>query len=165
MSRILIVYQSRHGSTKDIANTIAARLKKAEHSVNVFEKPFTAPVPIGYDVVILGSATYLGRWLAGMRRYYLRNRELLSAVNKVWLFSSGPVGEQDNLAYNTPTPVDEIKKQLHVQDHVVFSGKLDRKNLSLSELVATKIVKASPGDFRNWDAISKWADDIADSLQ
>ncbi len=47
----------------------------------------------------------------------------------------------------------------------MFFGALDREKLSFSERMIVKAVKAPDGDFRDWDAINGWADEIADELR
>ena len=51
------------------------------------------------------------------------------------------------------------------REHRVFFGALDREKLSFSERMIVKAVKAPDGDFRDWDAINGWADEIADELR
>jgi menaquinone-dependent protoporphyrinogen oxidase len=49
-------------------------------------------------------------------------------------------------------------------DHRMFFGALDRSKLGFGERMLVKAVKAPEGDFRDWDAIQSWADDIAREL-
>lgn len=48
--------------------------------------------------------------------------------------------------------------------HHVFAGRLDRSELNLAERLLTRIVHAPDGDFRDWDDVSRWADQIAGAL-
>ncbi len=66
--RVLVTAASRHGSTHEIAETLARRLQEAAaargrvlaaaalHAEN-------RPVPTSYDSVFIGSADYGGCWL------------------------------------------------------------------------------------------------------
>jgi menaquinone-dependent protoporphyrinogen oxidase len=58
----------------------------------------------------------------------------------------------------------ELTELLHPRDHHVFFGALDRSHLGFGERMAVKAAKVPDGDFRDWDAIDAWADDIAAAL-
>ena len=47
----------------------------------------------------------------------------------------------------------------------MFRGKLDRALLGRHERLAVRAAKAPDGDFREWDAIDAWADEIATALE
>ena len=51
------------------------------------------------------------------------------------------------------------------RDIAVFHGKLDLNKCSGFEKLVIKGVKSPVGDFRDWDAISAWATDIAKTLK
>ena len=60
--KVLIAYASRHGSTKGIAEHIAAKLERT--GLDVTLRPVGEADPIdGYDAFVIGSAAYLGGWL------------------------------------------------------------------------------------------------------
>ena len=46
----------------------------------------------------------------------------------------------------------------------MFFGALDHDKLGFGERMMVKAVKAPQGDFRDWDAIAGWADEIARDL-
>ena len=48
--------------------------------------------------------------------------------------------------------------------HRIFSGKIDRSELGLTERAVIRMVKAPDGDYRDWDEIRHWARDIADQM-
>jgi len=50
------------------------------------------------------------------------------------------------------------------RDHRVFSGKLDRSTLGFAEKAIMLTVRATEGDFRDWEAIREWAREIATEL-
>jgi menaquinone-dependent protoporphyrinogen oxidase len=49
--------------------------------------------------------------------------------------------------------------------HRVFAGKLDQSQLGFGDKLIVKVFRAPEGDFRDWEAICSWADEIASSLQ
>lgn len=159
---VLIAYASKHGSTEGIANAIAERLR--QHGREAEARPVDAADPAGADAVILASAVYAGSWMKQATEFAERNRAALNE-KPVWLFSSGPTGSEP------PPDVGVSEKQLtslretiHPRDHRLFAGVLDPKELGFLERQMVKAVKAPTGDFRNWDEISAYADEIARSL-
>jgi menaquinone-dependent protoporphyrinogen oxidase len=105
---------------------------------------------------------YAGRWLKPAREFVKRHETEIKK-RKVWLFSSGPVG-------NPPKPVEESPEFAQITlstgavEHKVFSGKVDPKALSLPERAMVAALHAPTGDFRDFDAIREWAAGIAGSL-
>jgi menaquinone-dependent protoporphyrinogen oxidase len=49
-------------------------------------------------------------------------------------------------------------------DHRVFSGRIDLGRLGFAERAVVKALRAPVGDYRDWDAITAWAVDIATAL-
>jgi len=161
--RVLVAEASRHGSTLAIAEALAHTLREelpgAEVDVHVVEDA----LDVGpYDAVVLGSAVYLGRWLEPARRFARRNAgELLH--KPVWLFSSGPLGEQP-VQDSEPHDATEIAGELDARGHEVFLGRLDRDDLGLAERAVVGVVRAPYGDFRDWPAVQEWGRRIAAAL-
>jgi len=50
-------------------------------------------------------------------------------------------------------------------EHRVFAGRLDMRNLGRVERTTARAVRAPEGDFRDWEAVTEWAAEIADSLR
>jgi menaquinone-dependent protoporphyrinogen oxidase len=157
---VLVAYESKHGSTKAIAERIGATLARHDHEANV--RPIDAVTdPAKYDAYVIGSAVYYGGW---MKQAVEFARENVSAfVGKpVWLFSSGPVG---TALPADPDQIAVLRQATRARDHRVFYGALDRSKLSIGERLVISAVKAPDGDFRDWNEIEKWAEGIAQELK
>ena len=63
-----------------------------------------------------------------------------------------------------PRQLPELRRLIAPKDHRVFHGALDPSGLGFAERMIAKAVKAPVGDFRNWDAIHAWAEQIAEEL-
>jgi menaquinone-dependent protoporphyrinogen oxidase len=91
------------------------------------------------------------------------NTDVLSRL-PVWLFSSGPLGTEVEDDEEQPRQLAELTERLQPRAHRMFFGALDRNKLGFGERMMVKAVKAPDGDFRDWNAISAWADEIAREL-
>jgi menaquinone-dependent protoporphyrinogen oxidase len=160
--RILIAVASRHGGTRGIAEAIGQELRTAGHSVTVEDAGAEGLSVEGYDAALLGSAVYMGVWLPQARQFVERNAAALAAM-PVWLFSSGPLGD-DPQPGPPLTRLDALLRETGAREHRIFAGSLDKGEIGFGERVIAQVVKAPEGDFRDWPAIRAWADGIAAAL-
>ncbi|MFP4635658.1 MAG: flavodoxin domain-containing protein [Nitriliruptoraceae bacterium] len=173
--KVLVAYASRHGSTAEIAERIAQRLSAAGHAAVAMDVDEVADVA-AYDAYIIGGAAYMFRWLRSTVRFVRRNEELL-AQRPLWLFASGPLGDQeiddegnDLLEASRPKEFDELHESLDPRAEKVFYGKWDSDAPPIG--LAERMMRFVPagrdalpaGDFRDWPAIDAWADEIATAL-
>ena len=159
--RVLVVWESKHGSTADIALAIGEVLRERGLRVDLREVA-SVPDDVKFDAYVIGSAVYAGHWMKRIKQYIHDNREVLLS-HRVWLFSSGPIGRPPKPA-EPPADVSELFYCTAPRDHMIFSGKLDRSKLSFPERTITTALRAPQGDFRDWDEIRRWAGEIADEL-
>ena len=78
---VLVAYASGNGSTKEIAEFIAARLIRngllvQAHSV------VDAPDPAAFEAVVIGSAIHNRAWLPSTEEYVRRFRAALATQNR-----------------------------------------------------------------------------------
>jgi len=157
---VLVVAASKHGSTREIAESIAEQLRTRGLEVDCAE-PDEASVG-GHEAVVVGSAVYAGSWMRSARQFVEQHSDALAQM-PVWLFSSGPLDDPDVEAL-PEKKVADLSEKTKALGHHVFAGKLDREDLSRAERLVVKAVKAPDGDFRDWDDVRTWADQIADTL-
>src|SRR5258708_25169260 len=148
---VLVTVASRHGSTREIADAIAQelRMQGVDADVRTIEE---VPDLNSYDAVVLGSAVYMGNWEAAANQFVQRYQSRLPTM-PVWLFSSGPVGNDDHPGQGDPPKLVEIARLTHARGHQMFAGKLDRHGLSLGERLVVNVVQAPGGDCRDWTPI------------
>ena len=162
--RVLVTFASRHSATAGIAEAVAAVLMEEGGPDLTVE---VAPVEdvdsvADYDAVVIGSAIYLGRWLTDARDLVRRTQDDLRA-RPVWLFSSGPLGEPAAPAEDAADE-DDLAEEIGAVAHRTFPGALRRAELDRGERLAARLVSAPEGDFRDWDEVRHWAEEIVDAL-
>jgi menaquinone-dependent protoporphyrinogen oxidase len=163
MNTVLVAYASKMGSTREIAEKIGDRLSGAGFDVMV-RSCADAP-PVGeFSVVIIGSALYLRRWLKEATRYLAREAPDLVGT-PTYLFQSGPCSDQPaESVVGAPRVVRRIAATIGASEPVTFGGRLERSTATgpISRWVASG---SMAGDYRDWSAISAWADSIAATLR
>jgi menaquinone-dependent protoporphyrinogen oxidase len=160
--KVLVTAASKHGSTDGLARTIGAELELAGLDVDVRRPSEVASID-RYDALVIGSAVYLGRWLDEARQLVDGFAEELP-TKRVWLFSSGPLGDPPKPA-GDPLDVARLVERSGAVEHRVFAGRLDQERLGIAERVVIASVQGPSGDFRPWPAIQLWAREIAMSLR
>jgi len=159
---ILIAYASKYGATREVAERIAQRLQKAGKQAEA--KSVKEIADLGKpEGVIVGSALYQGGWLPEATTFVRKNATALSHI-PTWLFSVGPLAKEVE-DEEQPVELAEFRDKIAHKHHAVFHGALDHTKLDRSDRITMKAAGAPQGDFRNWDAIGTWVDQIAKSLK
>ena len=145
-----------------MADAIGERLGSYGHDVAV-RAPESVDSLEGFDAVVLASGVYAGRWLRPARSFIKRLAAQLRE-RPVWLMSSGPVGDT---ADTSPEPLDVAKmlERTQARGHVVLPGRMDRANLHLPDRAIIAALRVPDGDFRDWDAVRAFADQVHDELK
>jgi menaquinone-dependent protoporphyrinogen oxidase len=186
MTKVLVVYASRHGATRGIAERIGEVLRTEGLEADVAPADQVTGVG-GADAVVVGSGIYMGTWLKEGIEFIKRNEVTLAEI-PLWLFSSGPLpgssmdkgpsgdpladalGPEEGPGSGGRKKIAEITAATHPRDHRVFLGAFDPNDppKATSERLVRMlpaVKKALPaGDFRDWDAIEAWAREIATTL-
>ncbi len=165
--RVLVAFATKHGATAEIAAKISEVLEQEGLSAEVLPVERVSDLD-AYDAVVLGSAVYVGKWREEAAEF-LEDREKELAERPVWLFSSGPTGEGNPVelmrGWRFPEAQQPIADRIQPRDIAFFHGELDTDKLGLGEKLIVKGVKAPIGDFRDWEAITAWAEKIAAALK
>jgi menaquinone-dependent protoporphyrinogen oxidase len=160
--KVLILFASRSGSTAETASIIADELKLKQKEITVDVLPVKKASDItSYDLIILGSAIWMGRplpeMLSFMKSYYpiLKTKKIICFALCMNLRTETDKTIQESAAYLAPfstcTPI-ETK---------IFAGIVDYSKLGFFPRLIVKMVKSPQGDFRKIDIIKAWAAEIA----
>jgi menaquinone-dependent protoporphyrinogen oxidase len=175
MTRVLVAYATRHGSTRGIAERIADQLRT--HGLEAECRPASEVRDASaHDAFVIGGAAYMFRWLGDATGFVEKNRAIL-AERPTWLFSSGPIGTdlvdkqgRDVLETTVPKEFPRLRELVHPRGQKVFFGAIDpaAKPIGIAERLTSLMPAARDalpkGDFRDWPAIDAWADEIAGAL-
>ena len=143
--RILVAVATRHGATREIAEHLATSLGSALTDVGVASEVEVRDVALvgsldGFDAVVLGSSVHQGHWLEPARKFAESFSDDLRWL-PVWLFSSGPVGQEHE-------PADDLVRKLGARGHRMCGGDIDRHD----------------GETRDWPWIRSWGYEIGSTL-
>lgn len=161
---VLVAYSSKRGSTAEIAETVAATLRR--EGLSVCLEPVEAVADLGrFDAVVLGSAVYMKRWRGDARHFLKKHRKALRQM-PFWAFSSGPVGDpaKDDPEWMEPPKLAEKVEELGGRAHVVFGGCVPGEPQGFMERALADGVPKEYRDRRDWDEIRSWAHQIATEL-
>ena len=162
MAKVLVVYGSKMGGTAEIASWITDAVGSAGHVATCLEADQVREVG-GYDAVIAGSSLYAGRWRRPVVAV-LKKVARLSPSPPVWLFHSGPLGEE-HVPEDQPIPgsVESVAAKLDIRGIVTFGGRLPTDPPGW---IASKMAQGDmAGDWRDEAAVRAWGDQIAKDLR
>ncbi|MFF4550107.1 flavodoxin domain-containing protein [Streptomyces sp. NPDC001435] len=164
---VLLGYATAHGSTREIAERLAARLSEAGLKAEARAME-TVDDADAYHAFVLGSAVHGQTWLDAAKNFVRDNLDVLGS-RPVWIFSVGMPGALrgpwKRLApKEIPVIVKSLPGDLPFRDHRLFSGVIARNQLPLTGRIGFHLVGGRFGDYRDWDAIDSWASGIADEL-
>ena len=175
--KVLVAYASKYGATKGIAEFIGEKLREKGLSADVQDVSKVRDVK-AYDAFVIGSALYMFHWMKEARKFISHNRSVLSS-RPVWIFSSGPLGNdakdkegRDLREVSGPKELEELRGEVSFGEHKVFFGALDGSRLTGTMGFFYRMARKSEearaempeGDFRNWREIESWAASIAEAL-
>jgi len=192
--RALLVFATKHGSTREIADVLATELRSAFSDVDVREAG-SAPPPAGYDAVVIGGPMIMG-WHRDAEKYVKRHRDQLAGVPFALFVTAASLTEdgmtavrgipvaKDPWLVKKPRRADKLtrKERYALPSHylgdifkacgparpraaAVFAGALDLTTMNIFEKAfVLLLIGATPGDGRHWDFVREWAAEAAREL-
>ena len=159
--KVLVAVGSKYGATREVGAAVAERLRERGFETD-FADACDVPSVRYYDAIIVGSAVYGGLWRKDASALVRDNAATLRGRD-VWLFSVGmtQVTKPDQ-------PIDEaeeLAEEAGALEHKRFGGRIDLEKLNIGEKALIKVINPPAGDFRDFEAISEWADEVANKLQ
>lgn len=163
---VLVTYASRYGSTREVAEAIAATLR--EEGLEIAVQPMAAVRGLEpYDAVVVGAALYMFRWHKSARQFLARHRRSLGE-RPVAVFALGPVKDphDDKEWQASRAQLDkELARYAWLEPIAtrLFGGKFDP---ALLRFPLDRLAGKEPAtDIRDWSAIGDWARTLAAKLR
>lgn len=174
--RALVAFGSKYGSTAATAAVIAEELRAKGHQVDLVDLRGKArPDVAAYDLVVVGSSVFIGKWTKPAQEF-LQNNAAALAGRKVALFVSCSdvlfpekveAGRktylQDVAAAHGLTPVAEgmFGGEVDFSKYGMLTKFMLSKVGAKDELEKKGLETAKPFDFRDWEQIRGWARALA----
>jgi menaquinone-dependent protoporphyrinogen oxidase len=153
---ILVAYASKYGSTREVAESIAATLRERLLRVDVRAAGGVDHLD-EYSGVVLGGAIYMGRWHRDARGFAKHAADELGAL-PVAVFALGPVDDDPDHRAGSEKQFRAALGKLAFEPVTVhlFGGVADPGKLRFP------FNHMAAADVRDWDAIRTWALEVAD---
>lgn len=168
---ILVAFATQYGSTREVAETIAAILREEGHEADVQEMEEVRTLD-AYRAIVLGAPFSLGRWHRDALRFLARfERELVE--RPVAIFALGPVGID-------PVEVETGRQQLleeltlHPWLHPIAAemfggtcdpGQVGPRHKAIAALPTRPLQGMPANELRDWQAIRAWERSVAQMLR
>lgn len=165
MASVLVAYASKYGSTRAVAEAIAARLRSRGVEVETSAAGDVRSLE-QYSAIVLGTALYFFRWRGEAHRFIRRHKKVLARL-PVALFGLGPIEDKPEQFTGAREHLDKgLAKHawLRPQAIAVFGGRFEPSGLRFPDNMPA--VRAMPPvDLRDFDAIDEWADSLVSALR
>jgi menaquinone-dependent protoporphyrinogen oxidase len=152
MTRIMVAYATQRGSTRQVAETVAAVLRTGGARVDVQPVSEVRAPADGFALVVLGAPLYSGRWHQDAHRFLDLHRTELERV-PVAVFGMGPRTDNRESWRRSRTQLNRAlaRRGWLAPIAVAVFGGVDPPDHD----------GRGPGrDLRDWAAIRAWADSL-----
>ncbi len=163
---VLVAYATRYGSTREVAETVAATLRERGLATDV-ELMREVSALDRYRAVVLGAPLYMFHWHKDALHFLARQQAALAA-RPVAVFALGPFHDEEKEYQAARELLDkELAKfpWLTPCASAIFGGKFDPAKLTFPFNLMPSLKHLPASDVRNWPAIRAWASDLATRFQ
>jgi menaquinone-dependent protoporphyrinogen oxidase len=157
--RVLVAYASKHGSTAEVAEVVAAALCEQDVEVDVRRAEEVDELE-RYGGVVLGGALYMGRLHRDARRFLHSHREALAKL-PVAVFAMGPRTLEPGDVASSQAQLDRTLArvpEITPFSVAIFGGVVHPHELDFP------FSRMPASDARDWEAIHAWAREVGDVL-
>jgi len=184
MKKVLIVYGTRYGSTKEVSNKVVDILKEKgiDSSAINFKDVITENQPTleEYDGIIIGSGIKVGQWTKETKKFIENNLEFFKNSNVVLgvFVSSGLATNPEKIVELKKTYIEDVLNQYEITADLydVFGGVLDLSKDSNIGFLGKKMIKMvskedprikpnQRNDLRDWNQIKQFIENYANLLK
>jgi menaquinone-dependent protoporphyrinogen oxidase len=156
MSRILVGFATRHGSTREVAEGIAKVCMASGAQVRLVPVAAMREPLVDWDLIVLGAPIHWGLWHQDVHRFIRRYEDELGAV-PVAVFGIGPRRDDDEAWQRGRMQLDRAlaAHRWLIPVAIGLFGGMDPPGPGHSER----------RDLRDWTAINAWARRVLASVE
>ncbi|MCD1294064.1 protoporphyrinogen oxidase [Methanocella sp. CWC-04] len=177
--KALVVYGTRGGATKGIADEIAKALEEQGYAATVKNARETKGINVNeFDLIVVGSSIWATKWKRDAANFLKRNAKALED-KKVALFASGlSGGDPSQREYGMKTYLEKVAEKYPSIKPIsmgLFGGYVDFNSPNLiarimgmamkGELEKKGVDVSKPYDARDLPAVRKWALELAEKAK
>lgn len=158
--KVLVAYASKHGTTREVAESIAETLREFGRLAVEIEDAGRVHDISRYDAVVVGGGLYTGKWHADARHLLKMHRHEL-AGKRLAVFGMGPDSVEESKVAESRKQLERAlaaTPEIEPIAVTIFGGALAPESwrFPFNRLPAF--------DARDWDAIRGWAEEVATKL-
>jgi menaquinone-dependent protoporphyrinogen oxidase len=159
--RILIAYATKAGSTAESAARMAFVLSQKGHLVDVMPISKVTAVD-AYQAVVLGSAIRMGSVLPEISTFVENNQIVLKQKPfSVFIHCLSLATDNETNRAEVSGYLEPLRAVVKPASEGLFAGAMVPEKLKfLDRFIAVTMMKSPVGDFRNWDQINAWVENI-----
>ena len=154
----LVTYATRHGSTQEVAEAIAAELNDCGLIVDLKAMQRVESLA-NYRAVVMGAPLYMFHWHKESLNFLNKHQKVLME-KPVAVFALGPFHDDKKEWQDVRAQLDkELAKfpWLKPVSIEIFGAKFDPEKLRFPYNLIPALKQMSASDIRDWEAIKKWA--------
>ena len=186
MGKVLILYGTRYGTTKEISNEIQKFLQEMGITTESYDleqhKLKEIPPLQDYDGILIGTSIKIKNWTKEVKKFMQKRKsELIKNQNKLGFYvCCGEAAEKSNIDNAIDTYITSKLKQLEIKPALTdaFGGCYDLTDGSaitgMTRKIVVSILKKEEGienpegkkhDYRDWDQIRNFAKNFGELLK
>ncbi len=167
--KILVAFDSKHGSTQKAARLISEELCGCGFQVDMSYARYVDDIS-GYDAVVAGSPIYWATFLPGIKQFLKKHETTLAQMPVAFFALSTHVDEETGLV-KEETKSFFVDKELakhpsitYVGEIGIFGGEFTLRDLYPVEVFSMTLSKYSDQAWFNPSMIQTWAQSLCDLL-
>jgi menaquinone-dependent protoporphyrinogen oxidase len=161
--KILVAYGTRAGSTQEVAEAIGQSLRQSGAEVDVMPAQSVKDLSV-YQAAVIGSGVRINQLYGNVVRMVKKYHTALSGIPVAYFVVC--LTMREDILINRAEANSYLKPLYQEAADVkpvsvgLFAGVYDPKKLSFIMNFIMSSALLPPGDFRDWNIIRQWAEDL-----